>query len=59
MGGWPALGEESVLLLAAGMRNPGMVHTGPSPLSAQARVVAKKTKNLWLEICVDMVVGAE
>lgn len=34
-------------------------HSGPSPLSAQARVAAKKLKNLWLEICVDVVVGAE
>lgn len=32
MGGWPALGEESVLLLAAVMRNPGMVHTLDLPL---------------------------
>lgn len=28
-------------------------HSAPSPLSAQARVAAKKLKNLWLEICVE------
>lgn len=52
---------ESLLLLAAGMRNPGMVHTLDLPLCRLKLELwqKKKKKKERLEICVHVVMGTE